>query len=44
MERTVVILRCNFEELSALREGARAYLEADHDSHAAVAAPPAVLA
>lgn len=35
-----MILRCSFEELSALREGARAYLEAAHDSQAAVAAPP----
>jgi hypothetical protein len=43
-----VIFRCNFEELSALRDGARAYLEAGHDpmqgaggdSEAAVAAPP----
>lgn len=35
-----MILRCNFEELSALQHGARAYLNADHDSDAAVAAPP----
>jgi hypothetical protein len=38
--RGIVIFRCNFEELSALRDGARAYLDADHDSAAAVAAPP----
>jgi hypothetical protein len=35
-----VIFRCNFEELSALRGGVRAYLEADHDEGSAVAAPP----
>jgi hypothetical protein len=35
-----VIVRCNFEELSALRDGARAYLDDAHDSESAVAAPP----
>ena len=35
-----MIFRCNFEELNALRDGARSYLEADHDFKAAVAAPP----
>ena len=35
-----MIFRCNFEELSALRDGARTYLDADHASQTAVAAPP----
>jgi hypothetical protein len=35
-----VIFRCNFEELSALRNGARAFLDEYSPEEAAVAAPP----
>jgi hypothetical protein len=36
-----VILRCNYEEVSALKAGARAFLDrADHANLAAVLAPP----
>jgi hypothetical protein len=36
-----VILRCNFEEVTALKAGARAFLgQADHTNLAAVLAPP----
>ncbi len=35
-----MILQCNFEELRALREGARTFLGGDAPTTAAVAAPP----
>jgi len=35
-----VILRCNYEELSALEAGARAFLELEPGAESSVAAPP----
>lgn len=37
-----MIFRCNYEELQALKSGARAALEADSDAGGTVIAPPSV--